>query len=729
MSSAKVMLVSVATIFLCGCSSLGEWVGNKVADSMIGSDARSCTQKEEQELKNSNLPPNRRCEDLNVGNFLGEERLAKLKQIQERSATTPTATISVTAAKTPSFRFEQPSWAVLPVASWDVRGVLAGKGEGLNCSIPGFARSFFPKKFDDSTPSVGTPTSAIELRFRQSCVMHDLCYRHGHATYGYTQRDCDQMVFDSQVRLCGAIFEEKDQKSNEKTSHDVCRQEAGLVLTGLRIGGLFAYKGDGESTFLEYNPMSRAQHVPFSVARASSQAKPNDTPHPDVFSFSQAASNDGRMIGKIWVAGWQKQPAMLAGLNQESHAMAPPALGKINGEQHNIWVERRQIVNTGIRAYVSKPNDNRLRRVNFSTTQDKEVDQIDCDTPFLQPIPTDRLDFITHGASEHDPNKDSNDKCHPNIKLNGIVIGNIRAYKGLILDNVYRLQQVPPIRGSFSAADQDELLFFARGYYPWHGAKGGRHNSQVWKDSHAGKDYKNQTTIVSRLRQTLENDEKVEPPIASSAVSISEEQEPLVAFRPQSLGIDTLLGLQKEHLCQWRHLAPAWQAEKCVRLMELLPSGSSWADIPPQVLSERIKGQGDTLVFMRACVLTGSNCMDWKRVTKQELPFGSEVMLEYQTLKQRSADPSAWYSAGAGIKKFLLSEFTKDFAKATNGQAISETEAALSIRRGQWMVHSNPDAGAKSSLWVQLIPRPKPGFSGHMPPFDYARQMITLSAK
>ena len=31
-------------------------------------------------------------------------------------------------------------------------------------------------------------------RFRQACVFHDLCYRHGLATYGYNQNDCDRVL-------------------------------------------------------------------------------------------------------------------------------------------------------------------------------------------------------------------------------------------------------------------------------------------------------------------------------------------------------------------------------------------------------------------------------------------------------------------------------------------------------------------------------------------------------
>jgi hypothetical protein len=30
------------------------------------------------------------------------------------------------------------------------------------------------------------------VRFEPACIQHDFCYRHGHATYGYDRRRCDE---------------------------------------------------------------------------------------------------------------------------------------------------------------------------------------------------------------------------------------------------------------------------------------------------------------------------------------------------------------------------------------------------------------------------------------------------------------------------------------------------------------------------------------------------------
>ena len=42
--------------------------------------------------------------------------------------------------------------------------------------------------------------------FRPACVRHDYCYRHGHATYGYTQGDCDERFYADMKSGCGAPF-------------------------------------------------------------------------------------------------------------------------------------------------------------------------------------------------------------------------------------------------------------------------------------------------------------------------------------------------------------------------------------------------------------------------------------------------------------------------------------------------------------------------------------------
>jgi coproporphyrinogen III oxidase len=42
-------------------------------------------------------------------------------------------------------------------------------------------------------------------KFHEACVMHDLCYRHGEATYGMTRKDCDVEFYDNMKNACSGF--------------------------------------------------------------------------------------------------------------------------------------------------------------------------------------------------------------------------------------------------------------------------------------------------------------------------------------------------------------------------------------------------------------------------------------------------------------------------------------------------------------------------------------------
>jgi hypothetical protein len=125
-------------------------------------------------------------------------------------------------------------------ASPQVVAVLGGKGEGLDCSIPWFVKPIFP------TYKTGNDQSRVERRFRQACVFHDLCYRHGLATYGYTQNDCDRMLHEQAFRICAYL--EPSQRSEQ------CQLDAKKVLAGVTFGGAWSFKGWEDSTYYEFDP-------------------------------------------------------------------------------------------------------------------------------------------------------------------------------------------------------------------------------------------------------------------------------------------------------------------------------------------------------------------------------------------------------------------------------------------------------------------------------------------
>ncbi|MDD0970669.1 MULTISPECIES: hypothetical protein [Pseudomonas] len=142
------------------------------------------------------------------------------------------------------------------------QAILGGRGRGLNCSIPEIGKSLF------ETPE---QTASVSLHFRPSCVMHDLCYRHGYATYGYAQADCDRALQTSAFRMCRQI---NKSLGNEKPIYDDCQTEAKKVLLGVSLGGAGSFRASGKSTYFEYDPMpEKADNYVVARAFAINQAQ------------------------------------------------------------------------------------------------------------------------------------------------------------------------------------------------------------------------------------------------------------------------------------------------------------------------------------------------------------------------------------------------------------------------------------------------------------------------
>lgn len=154
------------------------------------------------------------------------------------------------------------SIVALPPAS-DGQQLLGGRGEGLSCSIPALLAPMF-----DFRP--------VSIQFRQACIAHDFCYRHGAATYGYTQLDCDRRLQEDAFRLCKFVF--------TKERQPLCQSQARQVLLGVRLGGAGSFRpqaalaacADGTtcdypeplrvSTYFEYEVLPSARDE-FVVAR------------------------------------------------------------------------------------------------------------------------------------------------------------------------------------------------------------------------------------------------------------------------------------------------------------------------------------------------------------------------------------------------------------------------------------------------------------------------------
>lgn len=136
------------------------------------------------------------------------------------------------------FDTEAPPTATSYPASSSISAVLGGRGEGLSCSIPPLLEwAMFDRQKDEAV---------ISLQFRQACAYHDYCYRHGHATYGYTRADCDYSLQQIAYRTC-RVISDMDPKA--------CMSRARRVLLGVTVGGGKSFASGEASSYFEFDPM------------------------------------------------------------------------------------------------------------------------------------------------------------------------------------------------------------------------------------------------------------------------------------------------------------------------------------------------------------------------------------------------------------------------------------------------------------------------------------------
>lgn len=121
----------------------------------------------------------------------------------------------------------------IPYASADTQ-IVGGMGQGLSCSLPGILEWLAFPTHGDKSP--------IGLRMRQACAYHDYCYRHGAATYGYTQADCDFALQAQAFRLCTFIENVGKPDENGHVKDSNCMQDARLVTLGVRVGGSDSFR-------------------------------------------------------------------------------------------------------------------------------------------------------------------------------------------------------------------------------------------------------------------------------------------------------------------------------------------------------------------------------------------------------------------------------------------------------------------------------------------------------
>jgi hypothetical protein len=162
---------------------------------------------------------------------------------------------------------EMPPTVTAFLSGPEVVSIIGGSGAGLNCSLPRWTNAFFAVGEDSAKRRL-----LVLQRFRQACVFHDLCYRHGLATYGYTQNDCDRILQNQAFRLCLYIRNDGDPNNGQddavRRAREAanCQADSKKVLAGVSLGGWDAYRAWGESTYFEFeSDPSRSNG--FSAAR------------------------------------------------------------------------------------------------------------------------------------------------------------------------------------------------------------------------------------------------------------------------------------------------------------------------------------------------------------------------------------------------------------------------------------------------------------------------------
>lgn len=164
---------------------------------------------------------------------------------QEPSPPTPTPkkTVQPVTPKTATPAQPQPS----DVTSRALKTPNCEVLEAITCSVHWVA------KFD---PAMGYFVN----KFEPACVVHDLCYRYGHATYGFSRTQCDDKFYDHMKQICDGT----SLAANIFTAGGAevtCNGAALAFYRAVQNVGAGPYKGKGESKYCPYAGAQENAHV------------------------------------------------------------------------------------------------------------------------------------------------------------------------------------------------------------------------------------------------------------------------------------------------------------------------------------------------------------------------------------------------------------------------------------------------------------------------------------
>jgi len=497
-------------------------------------------------------------------------------------------------------------------ASSEISAVIGGKGEGLSCSLPLpwlTEPLFFFDLNDDEAP--------LSLQFRQACAFHDYCYRHGAATYGYEQVDCDFMLQNSAYRLCRLIIKEDSFEAIDK-----CLSRARRVLLGVRVGGGTPFQAGGLSTYFEFDPMP-AKADDYVVSRLVTLTKPlafkdnNNKLKRSVISYH---IKRGTIVPRLlW--NCEEKDCMLNQASNQKYIeifpnraiVTPPRIVRTKQGDRVISVARDGFVDT--RYYLTEyPRYAEGAFSNFRTLNEMHYDSsIQLFHMNSQEGVDDLFSFSHRGQ-----NMLRKDVIEPIGKLENNKMVNTPN----ITDN-YRLLQTEPILGKFLSTDSDQMLMISRGV------------------NEKGEDY--QKSILTYILNVFNGCVAKED--CSFRLELPEESEPSAAVtladgRSGLLSIVTDNENLKLELRDLKHckISP----ENCLAniAVDQLDLDASWIRMPVQVLpSLKENNKSSLLFFSRILCKKGDDRLICNDIKASEFPSDVELEFEYHRLNTAENKP------------------------------------------------------------------------------------------
>jgi hypothetical protein len=255
-------------------------------------------------------------------------------------------------------------------SSEDVQ-VLGGQGLGLSCSVPATVERFvFPP---------GPNHAPTSLRMRQACAFHDYCYRHGAATYGYGQADCDYLLMEHAYRICRFL--------NTANTVASCISEARKVALGVRVGGSDSFKRADDtpqspteggarpcavdatlrlmddrctSSYFEFDPypVRAASYSVYRIADAPGSWAASGISGKALYVFRMRPSGT-----QVTIIGWTGDRTVCTGYSvpgDVAYLNVPPRIVRSGrddstGEDWFVWWRRRSLDQTGGKLAILSP--------------------------------------------------------------------------------------------------------------------------------------------------------------------------------------------------------------------------------------------------------------------------------------------------------------------------------------------------------------------------------------